>query len=224
MDMSRRMALAGFAVGGTAISLLALTNSALAQTSPAESSADMQDYVHQTLLVGTIALKSSEAAAAKATDPNVKRFAELEVAEQKTIASVLASTEAGKTPPEIPAEKQAELDKLAGMDAGTEFDQAYVEAQIKGHNELLVIQQKVSGETEASVEAITARLAEQAVSSHIAMLELIQQSIGGATAPATGEVPTEGATPAEGAAPAEPVKSEAPAAQPSPSEQAPTAQ
>jgi putative membrane protein len=176
MELDRRTALLGLAAVGAAVPVLVVP--AVAQTQPASSVAGADNYVKQTLTVGTVALKTSEIAVQKATDPNVKRFAELEVAEQQTIASVLSATPAGQQPPELPPERQKMIDDLNGIAAGPDFDQAYLQGQIDGHNELLQIQQTLSGEREASVEAVTARLAEQAVASHLAMLNLIQQMLG----------------------------------------------
>jgi putative membrane protein len=176
MEINRRTALLGLATAGAVVPLLAVP--AHAQTQPASSIAGANNYVQQTLLVGTVAMKTSEIAVQKATDPNVKKFAELEVAEQKTIASVLSATPGGKQPPELPPDRQKMIDDLNSMQQGPDFDQAYLQGQIEGHNELLKIQQTMSGEKEASVEAVTARLAEQGVASHLAMLNLIQQMLG----------------------------------------------
>lgn len=176
MQLDRRTALFGLATAGAAISLIA--SPAAAQTE-APAADGMEDYVTQTLTVGSVALQTSEIAADKATDPNLKQFAALEVAEQQTIAGVLAATPAGKSPPALPADKQKQVDDLKAMEAGAEFDKAYLDGQLKGHEELLQIQKSASGATEASVEAITARLAEQAVTSHIAMLKMIQTLMSG---------------------------------------------
>jgi putative membrane protein len=220
MQLDRRTALLGLAAASAAIPLI--ITPAQAQTQPAASGQDAADYVQKTLMIGTVAMKTSEIATQKGTDENVKKFANLEVAEQKTIASVLAATPNGKQPPELPPDMQKQIDDLNAMQPGPEFDQAYVEGQISGHNDLLAVQKTLSGESEASVEAITARLAEQGVASHIAMLQLIQQMLGaqniqniqdgknpdGSTAPAQGgDQPAAPATndqqtPAEGTAPA----------------------
>jgi putative membrane protein len=135
----------------------------------------------QTLMVGTVALRTSEIAMEKATNTMLKEFAQLEVNEQKTIASILAATPHGAMPPELPAEEQAKVQQLTDMMAGPEFDAAYLQGQMEGHQQLLQIQQTLSGETVATVEAITARLAEQAVTSHLVMLSHINAALTGAT-------------------------------------------
>jgi len=196
MHLDRRTALLGLAATGASVSLL--IGAARAQTE-APAGSGMEDYVQQTLTVGSLALQTSQVAADKATDPNLKQFATLEVAEQQAIAGVLAATPAGKTPPALPEDRQKELDQLKSMQAGPEFDKAYLDGQMKGHEELLAIQKSASGATEASVEAITARLAEQAVTSHIAMLKLIQTLMTGAANQniQQGKEPDAGAAPAD---------------------------
>ncbi len=174
---SRRSALLALAAAGAAAPILLAVQRAAGQTAPTQEG-DQSEYVTQTLAVGSVALQTSQIAAEKATDPMVKEFANLEVGEQQAIASILASTEAGKAPPELPAEDAAKIEELNGMEAGPEFDAAYVQGQVDGHNRLLEIQQTLSGETVATVEAITAKLAEQAVMSHLAMLNHIQAQMG----------------------------------------------
>jgi len=184
--IDRRTALLSVVTAGIGIPLALAALPALAQTAPA-AGGDQSDYVQQTLALGTVAMRSSEIAAQKATHPMVMEFATLEVAEQKTIASILSATEAGKTPPEIPPEEQGKIDEMNGMEAGAEFDMAYVDAQIEGHTRLLEVQKSLSGETEATVEAITARMAEQAVTSHLAMLNHIREALNaGGAAPSAG--------------------------------------
>jgi putative membrane protein len=209
--LSRRTALLAFAATGTSFPILALAGPVVAQTTPAEGG-NQADYVQQTLTVGTVALQTSQVALEKAQDAMVKEFAQLEVSEQQAIASVLAATEAGKTPPEVPQEKAAMVQQLTDMEAGPEFDMAYLDGQISGHQELLAIQQTISGNSEATVEAITARLAEQAVTSHLVMLGHLKEMLSGArqsagesgTPSGSEPAPADGGPAGEGAAPAQP--------------------
>jgi predicted outer membrane protein len=174
---TRREALMVFGTAAIATPILITTHVA-AQTPPTPTEGDASEYVMQTLMVGTVALRTSEIAAEKATDAMAKEFAGLEIGEQTAVASVLAATEAGKVPPELPAEEQAKIDELQATEAGPEFDVAYVDGQIEGHNRLLEIQKMLSGETVATLEAVTAKLAEQAVTSHLAMLNHIKEQLG----------------------------------------------
>jgi predicted outer membrane protein len=175
MQLNRRHAILGLALTGATPLLVA--GAARAQGTPVEASGETE-YIQQTLATGTIALRSSEVAVEKATDPLVKAFAQLEVAEQTTIATVLSSTEAGKQPAEMLAEDAEKIEALEGTEAGATFDEAYVDMQIEGHQKLLEIQKTLSGGTEPTVEVITAKLAEQAVMSHLAVLDHIKQHLG----------------------------------------------
>ncbi|HZY68981.1 MAG TPA: DUF4142 domain-containing protein [Devosia sp.] len=178
MQTTRRNALIGLALASSVPLALASTR-AFAQDSgtPAQAGGNA-DYVTQTLTVGTLALQSSQVAAEKASNEMVREFANLEVAEQTAVAQVLSSTEAGKTPPELPAEDAEKLTALQDTEAGATFDQAYIQMQIEGHQRLLEIQQSISGGNEPTVEVITAKLAEQAITSHLAMLNHINAQLG----------------------------------------------
>lgn len=175
MDTTRRTALLALAAVGTTPMVLAATRVLAQNAAPTDGG----EYAMQTLMAGSFALETSRIAAEKAMDPLVKQFAELEVAEQTTIAEILTST--GVTPPALPAERQQMIADMQAMETNAEFDAAYIEGQIAGHQELLAIQQTISGVSELSVEVITARLAEQAITSHLAMLEHIQLHVAGTT-------------------------------------------
>lgn len=198
MQATRRTALMGLALAGSLPLALASTR-VFAQDSqessqpsaqesapedanqgggtPAESSG-AADYVAQTLAIGTLSLQSSQLAAETATNPLVKEFATLEAAEQTTVAQVLSATEAGKEPPAMPPEDSEKLNTLQTTEAGDAFDRAYIQMQIEGHQRLLEVQRTLSGGNEPTVEVITAKLAEQAITSHLAMLNHINQQLG----------------------------------------------
>lgn len=190
---TRRAALLSLAAVA-ATPVLVHAGAALAQTAPAQSTGEQSDYVMQTLTVGTLSLRMSEVATEKARDPLVQEFAQLEIGEQQAVASVLSATQV--EPPTLTEEQMARVQTLRDMEAGPDFDVAYVDEQIRGHEELLQIQRTLSQETEATVEAVTARLAEPAIQSHLAMLNHIREHLMEATEmtePADGEAPAGGA-------------------------------
>ena len=191
---NRRSALLALAAAGCAAPVL--ITAVRAQTT-ATQNADYADYVSQTLTIGAVSLQTSQVASEKATDPMVKEFAMLEVGEQAAVASVLSATETGAQPPEMPEDQMAMVTQMTDMEAGAEFDRMYIEGQIDGHNQLLEIQRSIAADTEPTVEVVTARLAEQAIMSHLAMLAHIQATLD----QAGGEAGAEGsdaAAPAEG--------------------------
>jgi predicted outer membrane protein len=203
---TRRAALAALATAAAATPLLVATHSALAQTAPA-APADPQaykDYVTKTLQIGGLSLQASQLALQQAQNDMVKQFAQLEADEQTAVATVLSST--GAQPPAPSADDQAKLQDLQSKQ-GADFDTAYIQAQIDGHNQLLQVQQTISGGLDATVEVITAKLAVTEINSHLAMLNWLQQQMGGGgggAAPASAETTTTTTTTEGNAAPATP--------------------
>jgi putative membrane protein len=178
---NRRTMLVTLAAAGLGTTALIMPRPVLAQTTPSEGG-NQSDYVVRTLTVGTLALRTSQIAANKAQNAMVKTFAGLEVGEQTAVATVLSSTQAGKTPPALAEDMATRIEDLNAMEAGAGFDRAYIDGQIDGHQQLLEIQKTLSGEMTATVEVITAKLVEQAVTSHLAMLDFIKSILANAPA------------------------------------------
>lgn len=150
----------------------------VAQTAPASDVAASSNYLSNVLRVGSLSTRHSELALKRGTDPLVRSFAQMEIDEQQAITSVLAATGADRKSPLLLPAQQNVLDQLAAMENGEAFDLSYVENQIAVHDELLAVHLTMAGEREPSVSAITARLSQQVVASHIATLNLIQQLMG----------------------------------------------
>ena len=133
------------------------------------------DYAKQTLMLGTLSLEASKIAQQKAQTPEVKKFAELEAAEQKTVAEVLKANGTQPVPmSEMPPEMMQKLERMRQM-SGREFDAAYVEDQMSVHEMLLEVQQQKKGEPLTDPKAVLANLGIDAIKSHMAMLEMIQK-------------------------------------------------
>ncbi|WP_457089257.1 DUF4142 domain-containing protein [Microvirga sp. P5_D2] len=182
--------------GGTPQDTQAPMRQGQASSAPAaqgqqQSQADRQ-YIQQTLAMGTVSLQQSNFAHSKAQNPRVKQFSEFEIGEQNNIADVLhsfadpaatASTTAGaqaaaSTAPELPQSESAAMERLSKAQAGAGFDKDYVTLQIKGHEELLKIQEsyiKSSGNREMTN---IAKLARGQIKEHIATLQSIQKELG----------------------------------------------
>ena len=102
-----------------------------------------------------MSLEASRIALKKAQNPKVKEFAQLEVAEQETIADVLKSMRDQSTPASgqvkapsaevvqtnLDAKGKQMMEKLQKAEAGAGFDKEYIQGQIQGHQELLQIQE-----------------------------------------------------------------------------------
>lgn len=150
---------------------------AFAQSSAAAPSLEAK-HAADTLEAGAIALETSKAALAKATDTNVKRFAQFEAAEQETVASVVkAASRLGDVKP--PAEAKAMADRLTAMPAGKEFDQAYVKGQVEGHQKLLQIQEAYLAAGKDLTHRSIAMLARGHIKEHLAQLELLHKPAAG---------------------------------------------
>jgi len=157
-----------------------------------QSQADRQ-YIQQALAVSTVSLQQSNFALAKAQNPRVKQFAEFEVAEQNNLQEVLhsfadpaatASTsrgaqQAASTAPELPAEDAAAMEGMSRAQPGPAFDREYVAMQIKGHQQLLGIQERYLEANPGNREtANLAKLARSQIREHLALLEDMQKELG----------------------------------------------
>ena len=111
-------------------------------------------HAMDTQMVGAMSLAGSRAAVKMASSEDVKEFATFEVAEQETVADILASL---KMPADeaqgalmVPSDDEvmamldddskAMIEEMMGM-SGKEFDMSYVTAQTDGHEKLLQIQE-----------------------------------------------------------------------------------
>lgn len=166
--LNRRIALLGLAAGA-ALTPVALVPTASARTfSPSEHTA-------MTLMGGTLAKQTSELAQERARHAAVKQFATFEIAEQTAIAQVLTDL---PNPPPAPldADHAAVLKTLQDTPAGPAFDRAYVQAQIQGHEELLMIQQGYLDDTNRRTDGQhIAVLARVSIQQHLSMLRELQR-------------------------------------------------
>jgi putative membrane protein len=87
------------------------------------------------LMVGGVAMQSSQLALQRSRNPQIRSFAELEVSEQAATASALGA-QPGSVPPS--PEMTAMLEQLASL-SGSRFDRMYVMGQIQGHQQLLAL-------------------------------------------------------------------------------------
>ena len=112
---------------------------ALSQT-PAPAT---QDFVTKVAISDMFEIQSSQLALSKQADADTKPFAEKMVQDhQKTSTELKALVEGGKVKAALPAALDAEhqkvLDDLKAKD-GKDFDQAYDQAQLKGHQDAVAL-------------------------------------------------------------------------------------
>jgi putative membrane protein len=141
-----------------------------------------QQWLQQTMMVGSVALQTSEIALQKSQDEDVKQFAQFEADEQRTIAEVLRSMmEPAGTASAAPQpdQKHAEMvQKLQQAKAGDAFDKEYIQGQIQGHQELLQIQERFLQGRPQNREAMNAaKLARGHIKEHLVLLKDIQEGL-----------------------------------------------
>jgi putative membrane protein len=180
----------------------AATTSSFAQTGqdrPLDGGAGSDDaYIRQTLAAGYLLLALSRMAQAKLQADDLREFAQLETAEQETLADVFktlrnaAPTDRTTKPQggaEVEQRGRDELEKMRGVPAGNEFDRKYLEAQTSGHLELLRIQEAYVNSGRNNLNLLNlAKLARTTIREHLQLLADLESEI------ETGEA-TSGAAP-----------------------------
>jgi putative membrane protein len=146
-----------------------------------------QQWMNQTMMVGSVALQTSEIALQKAEDEDVKQFAQFERDEQQTMSEVLrsmmepagtASPQGAGAQPQLDQKHAAMIQKLQQAKAGETFDKEYVKGQLEGHQELLQIRERFLQGRPQNREAMNAaKIARGHIKEHIALLKDIQESL-----------------------------------------------
>ena len=167
---TRRGTLA-LAAGGALLPLLA-ARPGLAQSTP-------EEYIPMMLQAGAFTKGAAEIAMDKVQNDMARRFAQLEIGEIDAVVAVLTGIGAPQppAPEQLPGAKGELIAQLRDTAAGPEFDRLFVQAEITGHEEGLAIQQPLSGQAEITVPVATAKLAEESIKSHLAILQGLQMSL-----------------------------------------------
>jgi putative membrane protein len=173
----------------------AAADSSFAQTqsgpAPGGDGGPDEQYVRETSAVNSFSLAASRLAQEKAQTDDLKEFAQLEAAEQETLADVLKSLRnpglidgTVKPPSEAEVEQYLDrrgrerLEKMRAAPAGTEFDREYLSAQATGHLELLRIQETYLNSGRNNRDFINvAKLARGMIKEHLQLLADIESEI-----------------------------------------------
>jgi putative membrane protein len=163
---------------------LLLSGVALAQSENADAK-----HIADTSRVGSLALLTSRLAKQRASNAEVKQFANFEVAEQETAANVLTSIKnddkpSGEVKPPSDAEAEAHLDakgkaaleKLRKL-SGAAFDKEYVKGQLEGHQALLKIQEDFLKKGGPREQINVAKLLRGMVKEHITLLTHLSKKV-----------------------------------------------
>jgi putative membrane protein len=146
-----------------------------------EFNRDEQNYVMQTGMTGAVALRTSQIAQRKVSDPRLRSFADSEVMEQETISRILM--EHGQmigrpmAPPAPDPRMAPVISELERTPRGLQFDRAYLRGQIQGHEELLRIQEQyIRGGRNTHLRHV-AMLARGQITDHLKMLREVQGTL-----------------------------------------------
>lgn len=141
-------------------------------TNPRTRARNAREWGANLAQYGTLSLMGSEMALTKATDPDVKEFAGFEATEQRAVAEIL--THMGvKVPADLDANSRAILREHEAA-TGAEFDKVYAKAQLKAHQDLLVLMESLLQNSKSNAKdefaaRQVATLATAAVKEHIAL-------------------------------------------------------
>jgi putative membrane protein len=166
----------GILLGSAGLAALALSPRLVLAQGSTPRRLSGSEHLAMTLMGGTLAKQTSQLAEQRAQNPKVRQFAGFEIAEQTALAQVLTDSE---NPPPVPldAEHAAVLQALQGQ-SGPAFDRAYVQGQIQGHHELLMVQQGYLDSTDRRVDMQhIAVLARMSIQQHLVMLTELQQML-----------------------------------------------
>lgn len=134
-----------------------------------------------TLSYGAAALEASKIAEGKAGREDVKQFAQDEAAEQETVAAVLkaAAGDQHSTAPQArpKLEENLSAERLRSL-SGAEFDRAFIDMQIAGHQQLLQAQETYLARGQDQTFRAIASLARGHIREHLGRLARIRQEIG----------------------------------------------
>ena len=139
--------------------------------------------------VGSLALVTSRIAVKRAQNAQVKEFAEMEVAEQETIAEVLKSMKQPKAETMGQAPKPTDAEAMAMLDAkgkqmaqklesasGAAFDKEFLAGQLDGHQDLLKIQESYISGGKNREHVNVAKLARGHIKDHIKIIQHLQKA------------------------------------------------
>lgn len=152
----------------------ATTGQPLAGSQPA-AGPDETQHANATLAAGGIALETSRLALTRA-GTLAKSFAELEIAEQETVAAVLRQR-AHAPAQALEPKGQSMLGRLENTATGSAFDKAYITHQIEGHQELLELQEAYLGKGKDPYSRAVAMLARGHIREHLKDLATIQAQL-----------------------------------------------
>lgn len=120
---------------------------------------------------GDFATVTSQLALNKATNPSVKTFAELEIAEQAAVAAAFGVRPGSAG---LRRDHAAMVAQLQAAD-GQAFDSMYIDGQITGHRELLRIHQSYARNGQDPMARGASMVGVPSIETHLIMLQSIRR-------------------------------------------------
>ncbi len=128
-----------------------------------------RSYRRAALAGGDLAILTSELALERSRNPHVRRFAQLEINEQ---VSVAASLGARPGTAGLRGDQAALLERLAATPPSPAFDRLYVRGQVIGHRELLALNDAYRRQAGGDPTGLAvANLAVPSIETHLTILQ-----------------------------------------------------
>jgi putative membrane protein len=159
MNMLRRSFL--LALGGLGLSTCAVQ----ARTAP------QRDFRTADLMGGAFAMQTSQLALTRTGNPDVINFANAEIAEQVQVATALGAAP-GSAP--LRPDHAMVLQRLQATPSGP-FDRMYVQGQIRGHRELLALNNSYLRTGGNAQEQQVAQMSLPIIQRHLAILSSLRK-------------------------------------------------
>ncbi|WP_426959231.1 DUF4142 domain-containing protein [Muricoccus radiodurans] len=123
---------------------------------------------------GTFSLMTARVGVEKATNADVKRFAQFEVQEQEGVAQAMRLAGHNFPEPRFEGEKAQILQRLRGAGSGNEFDMMFLQVQEQGHQELLNLTTAIMQGNAPAPDKIMATLANGQIKEHLILIGLMR--------------------------------------------------
>ena len=173
-------------IAGATLSLLLSASAvpAMAQTPPppppAEAKTMASAYVMAAGASDQFEIQSSQIAQSKSTNPAVKRFATMLIADhQKTTAATMKAAAKAGLPPMTPMLDPGANASIAELKSASpaDFDRLYIGQQIPAHQAALDLHQNYAAGGDQPALKMSAKMAIAPVKKHLAMAQKMQTSM-----------------------------------------------
>lgn len=168
--MDRRRLLSG---GVALAAALPAAQMAFAQEAAAPATVEIEEAKLPALEGGTFLMMASQLAAERGSSDAVRVFAELETAEQMAVMRACGA-EGVQVP--LREDHQAILDQLGTLE-GAEFDAAYLDAQIAGHEEARPIHEEYAANGQDPMARGASMVGVTGIDSHLVMLRSFRDQV-----------------------------------------------